>query len=104
MALRSRTPKVGSPVTSKQLAGQLSQLGTVLVLDPTASESISSVVLPSQGQITLVVGPEGGISDAELTLLETSGAVRVRLGAEILRTSTAGMAAIAVLLSRLNRW
>jgi 16S rRNA (uracil1498-N3)-methyltransferase len=103
-ALRSRTPRVEAPVTTKQLVNQISELGCVLVLDPTATHRISSVSLPPEGHITLVVGPEGGISESELAILEQAGAIRVRLGAEILRTSTAGMAAIAVLLSRLNRW
>ena len=54
--------------------------------------------------IVLVVGPEGGIDPRELATLEAAGARRVRLGAEVLRTSTAGPAAIAALSVRLGRW
>jgi 16S rRNA (uracil1498-N3)-methyltransferase len=75
-----------------------------MVLDPTAAQALSTVTLPTEGRVAIVVGPEGGISDAELTALEEAGAIRVRLGSEILRTSTAGMAAISVLQSRLGRW
>jgi 16S rRNA (uracil1498-N3)-methyltransferase len=78
--------------------------GVVLVLDPTATTALSTVDLPSAGQISLVVGPEGGISPRELDLFESAGAVRVRLGREVLRTSTAGPAALAVLNGRLGRW
>jgi 16S rRNA (uracil1498-N3)-methyltransferase len=61
--------------------------------------------LPQDAQVLiLVVGPEGGIAPHELELLERSGALRVRLGSEILRTSTAGPAALAVLNARLGRW
>ena len=55
-------------------------------------------------QILLLVGPEGGISPAEREALRAAGAVEARLGPTVLRTSTAGAAAAAILLSRLSRW
>ncbi|MEY4411365.1 MAG: hypothetical protein RLZ69_939 [Actinomycetota bacterium] len=103
-ALRAFTPEVAEPVATKQLAGLVRDFSAVLVLDPTAAQALSTVTLPTEGRVAIVVGPEGGISDAELTTLEEAGAIRVRLGSEILRTSTAGMAAISVLQSRLGRW
>ena len=51
-----------------------------------------------------MVGPEGGLSDDEVATFEAAGAHAVRLGAEVLRTSTAGVAAVAALLSRTSRW
>ena len=56
------------------------------------------------GSVVVVVGPEGGLSDEELAAFEAAGAHVVRLGAEVLRTSTAGVAAVAALLSRTARW
>lgn len=73
--------------------------GLVLVLEPTASERLTEVHLDDHDRITLVVGPEGGVSPAELRV-----GLPVRLGPEVLRTSTAGPAALAVLNSRLGRW
>jgi 16S rRNA (uracil1498-N3)-methyltransferase len=52
----------------------------------------------------VVVGPEGGIAPDELAVLTEAGAHVVRLGAEVLRTSTAGVVAVAALLSRTPRW
>ena len=52
----------------------------------------------------LVVGPEGGITDAELAVLTEAGGVAVRLGASVLRTSTAGAAAAAVVSAATDRW
>ena len=95
-AIRAWVPEVEPLATTKQLSG--------FVLDPTATEALSTVALPASGRISLIVGPEGGISPRELELLEQQGSVRVRLGSEILRTSTAGPAAIAVLNARLGRW
>jgi 16S rRNA (uracil1498-N3)-methyltransferase len=76
----------------------------VLVLHEGADAPLSSVALPSHGEILVVVGPEGGIADAEVDALAAAGAVPVRLGANVLRTSTAGVAALAVLATRLGRW
>ncbi len=56
-----------------------------------------------RGEVVLVVGPEGGIDAGEVGALTAAGAVAVRLGAEVLRASTAGPAALAVLCSR-TRW
>ena len=55
-------------------------------------------------EVALVVGPEGGIAPEELDALAASGAELVRLGDTVLRTSTAGPAALALLNARLERW
>jgi len=62
------------------------------------------VPLPEAGELLVVVGPEGGISEAEVAQLTEAGAVTARLGPHVLRTSTAGPVAIALLSTRLNRW
>jgi 16S rRNA (uracil1498-N3)-methyltransferase len=59
---------------------------------------------PPGGSLVLVVGPEGGVSDAELDAFGSAGARRVRLGDPVLRTSTAGAAALAALSPSLGRW
>ena len=76
----------------------------MLVLEPTAEERMSIVPLHGDRDIVLVVGPEGGIAPAELELLASAGARLVRLGSTVLRTSTAGPAALAVAATRLGRW
>lgn len=102
-SLRVWEPKVHAPVSTKQLAAQIADFDRVLVLDPTATAPISALS-GLAGKVAIVVGPEGGISDGELAELEAAGSTRVRLGAEILRTSTAGVAAIAVLQASLGAW
>ncbi|MEU7870999.1 16S rRNA (uracil(1498)-N(3))-methyltransferase [Dactylosporangium sp. NPDC049140] len=94
---RSWVPVVEPARTTKQLA----LAGPVLVLHEEAAEPLSSVRLPASGEITLVVGPEGGVAPEELDLI---GGTPVRLGREVLRTSTAGAAAVAALSVRLGRW
>lgn len=76
----------------------------VLVLHEEAGTPLSGVPLPGHGEILVVVGPEGGIAGGEIDALAAVGAVPVRLGSNVLRTSTAGVAALAVLATRLGRW
>ena len=101
-ALRPLFPVVSEPVTSKQLAASANP--NFLVLDPTAELSLADWNVPTEGHVELIVGPEGGISEHELALFEGAGAVRVHLGSGILRTSTAGMAALAFLAGRSGLW
>ncbi|MGY5107025.1 RsmE family RNA methyltransferase, partial [Streptomyces sp. 900105245] len=68
------------------------------------SGALASAELPDSGEIVLVVGPEGGVSPEELAVFEEAGALPMRLGRSVLRTSTAGTAAVALLLGRTGRW
>ncbi|WP_245827724.1 16S rRNA (uracil(1498)-N(3))-methyltransferase, partial [Sinomonas mesophila] len=56
------------------------------------------------GEVLFIVGPEGGISPAELERFTTAGARTALLGPHVLRSSTAGPAALAVAGDRLGRW
>jgi 16S rRNA (uracil1498-N3)-methyltransferase len=69
-----------------------------------ATGSLASLAVPEAGNVVLVVGPEGGLTDEEVAGFVAAGAHAVRLGAEVLRTSTAGVAATAAILSRTPRW
>ena len=87
-------------VTTKALARRVTY-----VLHEEATVPLTTVGLPSgDGDIVLVVGPEGGISDKEMAAFIEAGAVPVRLGDTVLRTSTAGVAAASILSMRLGRW
>jgi 16S rRNA (uracil1498-N3)-methyltransferase len=99
-AVRSRVPEVAALASTAELAALP---GRLLVLDPVGEAALTELPLGEE-RITLVVGPEGGIAPREFDALVTAGAVRVRLGREVLRTSTAGPAALAVLNARLGRW
>ncbi|MGH3735458.1 MAG: 16S rRNA (uracil(1498)-N(3))-methyltransferase [Micromonosporaceae bacterium] len=77
---------------------------TVLVLHEEATTPLTGVPLPGDGEVILVVGPEGGVAPEELDAFVAAGAVPVRLGREVLRTSTAGAAALATVNTRTARW
>ncbi|WP_213454043.1 16S rRNA (uracil(1498)-N(3))-methyltransferase [Rhizomonospora bruguierae] len=92
------------PVTEQAATRHVVKRPNLLVLHEEATDRLSGVELPATGEITLVVGPEGGISHDEVDAFREAGGRTVRLGASVLRTSTAGVAAIAVLSARLGRW
>ncbi|GHG92551.1 16S rRNA (uracil(1498)-N(3))-methyltransferase [Streptomyces lanatus] len=104
---RVRFPDVADAATSKQVAALLAQADFAAVLHEDrdyGSEPLATAELPAEGEIVLVVGPEGGVSPEELALFEEAGAKAYRLGRAVLRTSTAGTAATALLLGRTGRW
>jgi 16S rRNA (uracil1498-N3)-methyltransferase len=103
-SIRAWLPEVAELVSTRQLA-RLADGARMLLLEPTASVRLGDALAGGQASdILLVVGPEGGIAPEELELLQEAGATPVRLGDTILRTSTAGPAAVAVLNQALGRW
>ncbi|SDQ08657.1 16S rRNA (uracil(1498)-N(3))-methyltransferase [Microbacterium sp. cf332] len=101
-AHRAWVPGVDAPVSTADLVARCAA-ERVLVLEPTATARLSTTDL-GDGDVALVVGPEGGISSAELDALRSAGATTVRLGDTVLRTSTAGPAALGVVNVALGRW
>lgn len=101
-AHRRWVPEVAPVISTRQLIEDFASR-RILVLDPGAAAKLSTIEDDGR-DLVLVVGPEGGISEDELDRLRAAGAEPVRLGDTVLRTSTAGPAAIAVLSSRLGRW
>ncbi|CAN5502991.1 16S rRNA (uracil(1498)-N(3))-methyltransferase [Microbacterium sp.] len=104
-AHRAWIPEVMPLETTAALAGR-SAASLVVVLEPTSSQRVTDLgVDPSDlRDLVLVVGPEGGIAPEELAAFERSGAKVARLGDTVLRTSTAGPAALSVLSAALHRW
>jgi 16S rRNA (uracil1498-N3)-methyltransferase len=93
------------PLTSTQaICGLLGAADLAVVLHEEAATSLASLPVPARGSVVVVVGPEGGLTDAEVAAFADAGAHAVRLGVEVLRTSTAGVVAVAALLAQTGRW
>ncbi|SHF42478.1 16S rRNA (uracil(1498)-N(3))-methyltransferase [Streptoalloteichus hindustanus] len=103
-ARRARLPEVTEPVSTKQLAALVREAAGALVLHESATAPITTADLPTQGDLVLVVGPEGGITDDELAVLAEAGAQPVRLGPTVLRASTAAAVALGALGVLTPRW
>ena len=96
-------PEVRDMVGTDEVVDLLRNASVPVVLHEAATGPLADIPVPGRAEIVVVVGPEGGISDEELAAFAEVGAEAVRLGSSVLRTSTAGVAAIAALLAR-TRW
>lgn len=96
---RALIPEITAPIAFSALPGRLA--AHELSLAPWEEAAGRGVRSHWQGQrdVALVIGPEGGIDEAEIAALTQAGAVPVTLGARILRTETAGLAALTALLT-----
>jgi 16S rRNA (uracil1498-N3)-methyltransferase len=101
---RSWLPTVTPLMSTSDLGALVAEADLAVVLHEDATLPLGALEVPEAGRIVVVVGPEGGISPEELAALADAGAHPVRLGAEVLRTSTAGVVAVAALLARTSRW
>ena len=100
---RARVPLVSEPANHQAVIRRVKDASLALVLHEEAVVSLAGRELPRFGDVVLIVGPEGGISSDELSDYVAAGAVAVRLGSTILRSSSAGPAALAV-MSAAGRW
>ena len=100
---RTRVPLVSRPANQAAVIQRIESAALALVLHEEAQQPLAGIELPAVGDVVLVVGPEGGVAPDELSAFVAAGAVAVRLGPDVLRSSTAGPAALAV-LSAAGRW
>jgi 16S rRNA (uracil1498-N3)-methyltransferase len=101
---RSRFPEITAPQRTAGVLARVAGAELALVLDPQAARPVTAVRLPRAGEIVLVVGPEGGVSLREAAELTAAGAIPAGLGPSVLRGSTAGAVAAALVLSGCGRW
>ena len=121
---RSRFPAVTGPAQAAEVTDLVRGAALAVLLDPQAGPTLTAVLRsagrladgpaaataagpaagPAGGEIVLIVGPEGGISPREAAELAAAGAIAARLGPLVLRGSTAGAVAGALVLSGSGRW
>jgi 16S rRNA (uracil1498-N3)-methyltransferase len=105
---RAHIPAVMGVVSTDELVTDVREAAasgtTVLVLHESAAESLAKVALAQADSLMLIVGPEGGIADDELAALSEAGAIPVRLGPTVLRTSTAAAVAMGAVGVLTPRW
>lgn len=112
-ARRAYIPEVRQIVDTAALAAEVSKAGLAVILHEDAKRPLRTVLeqwdgprgdRPGSSEILLIVGPEGGISPREVTRLSDAGAVTALLGHHVLRSSTAGPAAVVLASDVLGRW
>jgi len=97
-------PEVAEPVGTTALGQRCAAAVGCLVLHESAADPLPSVPLPAAGELLLVVGPEGGITEAELATLTAAGGRPVRLGPGVLRSSSVGAVALGAIGALSQRW
>jgi 16S rRNA (uracil1498-N3)-methyltransferase len=101
---RATFPVVTESRSTREVAQLVRTAEAAYVLHESAADPLALQAFPAAGTVVLVVGPEGGVTEAEVAALVEAGAVTVRLGPSVLRTSTAGAAAAAVVSAGTLRW
>ena len=99
-ARRSWFPAVAELASTAEVEGLVRGADLAVVLHEEATGPLAALDVPAAGRIVVVVGPEGGLTDEEVAAFVAAGAVSVRLGAEVLRPSPAGLAASASRMMR----
>lgn len=100
---RNRLPELRQPLPLADWLGQPAEPGLRLLLDPLAERGLRGLEAPT-GTIALLIGSEGGLSSAEIARARAAGFVGVRLGPRVLRTETAGVAALAAMQTLWGDW
>lgn len=99
----ARFPELADVASTDDVAALVTATDVAVVLHEAAGAPLEQIALPTSGTVLLVVGPEGGLSDAERALLAQAGAHEALLGPSVLRGSLAGAVAAGIVLSR-TRW
>ena len=103
-ARRAWLPEVAPLARTADVEALVASAACAIVLHEGAARPLRAIGLPADGDVVLIVGPEGGVSQAELDRFTAAGAHLALLGPTVMRTSTAGTVAAAVVLAATPRW
>ncbi|MFM6840938.1 MAG: 16S rRNA (uracil(1498)-N(3))-methyltransferase [Candidatus Planktophila sp.] len=101
---RFRIPDVAGVATTEDIIDEIAKVDLALVFHESATMTISQVVVPGATKVAIIIGPEGGLTDEEVTTFAAAGAKVVLMGRPILRSAHAGLAALAAVNTALSVW
>ena len=101
---RFRIPSVVGVATTENIIDEIAKVDLALVFHESATQSISQVVHPGAKSVAIIIGPEGGLADEEVSAFSAAGAKVVLMGRPILRSAHAGLAALASVNTALSVW
>ncbi len=100
---RFRVPTVSMPMSTAELALRIEQTALTVVLHEAGSSPLRELELPTSGEVMFIVGPEGGLSAEEVATFTAAGGRQALIADGVLRTSTAGVVALAQLQALVGR-
>ena len=101
---RNRIPFVMGVLDAKKIAAEIPNYDLAIVFHESASQKLTDVVKPGAKKVLIIIGPEGGITDEELSLFKSAGAQVALMGRPIFRSAHAGMAALSGVNAALKIW
>lgn len=101
---RFRIPEVAGVATTEDIIDEIAKVDLALVFHESATTTISQVAVPGVTKVAIIIGPEGGLTDEEVTTFAEAGAKVVLMGRPILRSAHAGLAALAAVNTALSVW
>ncbi|MFM6940443.1 MAG: 16S rRNA (uracil(1498)-N(3))-methyltransferase [Candidatus Planktophila sp.] len=101
---RIRIPFVVGVATTQDIVDEIAKVDLALVFHESATQKLSEVVVPGALKVALIIGPEGGLTDEEISTFAAAGAKVVHMGRPVLRSAHAGLAALAAVNTALSVW
>lgn len=101
---RFRIPEVSGVITTDLVVDEIAKADLAIVLHESATMQLSQVVQPGFKKVTIIIGPEGGLTDEEVETFAAAGAKVALLGRPILRSAHAGLAALSAVNTALSVW
>ncbi len=101
---RFRIPEVAGVITTDSVVDEIAKADLAIVLHESATMQLSQVVQPGVKKVTIIIGPEGGLTDEEVETFAAAGAKVALLGRPILRSAHAGLAALSAVNTALSVW
>lgn len=101
---RFRIPQVSGVASTDQVVDEIAKSDLAFVFHESATSSISQAVTKGAKKVLIIIGPEGGLTDEEVSTFAAAGAKVVLMGRPILRSAHAGLAAMAAVNTALSVW
>jgi 16S rRNA (uracil1498-N3)-methyltransferase len=101
---RFRIPSVVGVATTQDIVDEIAKVDLALVFHESATQKLSEVVVPGALKVAIIIGPEGGLTDEEISTFAAAGAKVVHMGRPVLRSAHAGLAALAAVNTALSVW
>jgi 16S rRNA (uracil1498-N3)-methyltransferase len=103
-ARRFRIPEIIGPLSTTEVIDEIARTDIAVLFHESATNKLSSITATSPKKALIIIGPEGGITDEELSTFTSSGAKIALMGRPIFRSAHAGIAGLAALQTLLKSW
>jgi 16S rRNA (uracil1498-N3)-methyltransferase len=101
---RYRIPTIEGVLSTKDIVDQIARADLAIVFHESATAKLSEIATPGPQKVLIIIGPEGGITDEEISLFTSAGAKVALMGRPIFRSAHAGIAALSAINTAMKIW